>query len=532
MRTNKWFKIIAALSLTIWCFVAQAAINAASESYTHDFNDTTAGSENPEWIDRVDRIGGTISGNPKNWHIPETDPENSGQLLIHLNPQKLPADLSLTLFYEELEKSEFIIQLLDASGFILVPDMFSGIVRTGQDTRSDTYIINFIRHHAAKTIVIKRVKGPLTLYGFTLMSVVCELPAVIDGDRENCLASELIDDEDFNVKVSEASERITGHVPEWTRELLLSQQEPQESLSRKLMLAYELPEYVPGEDVSGTVEIPVTATCIAPLYNMGVALEQWHPSLSVECVQTDTPGAEEDFMDGIARMAVVSDPMSLAFREDYFKKHGQSPIDIPVAMGALQILVNKNNPLTHITLLELERIYAESGHSAAVATWNSLSGVESYEGNLVAYGGYPTWGTSRAFARLAMQGKSFNKNIATASVIHSDGIQRRVAVDPGGIGFISAAPQALDVRVVPVAVSSGRDAYLPNAANIYSGAYPLTRRFYINIGADDAQSLAPAERELLNFILSKQGQTEVAKSGLLPLTLEQLVHARNALKLD
>jgi phosphate transport system substrate-binding protein len=237
-------------------------------------------------------------------------------------------------------------------------------------------------------------------------------------------------------------------------------------------------------------------------------------------------------MAGRARLAAVSDPMSLGYREDYFKKHGQSPVDIPIAMGALQVLVNKNNPLTHITLTELESIYADNGNGPAVTSWKRLSGIESYERSLVGYGGHPNYGTSRAFARLAMQGKPFHDSMTQDSVIHHDGIQQRVALDAGGIGFVSGMPLAQDVRVVPVAVSRGRDAYLPNAANIYSGSYPLTRRFYINIGADDALALTPAEREFLNFLLSKQGQTEIAKSGLLPLTLEELVHARNLLKLN
>ena len=531
MRNYAWITAILFLIHLVWSGNAVGAVNPPAESFTYDFNEN-AEDEKPDWIDRVERTGGTISGDPKHWSVAQDVPDNNGRLLIHLTPEKMPADLSLTLFYEENDKSEFIIQLLDARGYILVPDMFSGIVRTGQDTRSDTYIINFIRHPAAKTIVIKRVSGPLTLYGFSLMSVVCELPAEVDGDRENCLASELIDNEDFNEKVNVASAKVTGHVPEWTRRLLLSQQEPQESLGRKLLLANPLPEYVPKESVSGHMDIPVTATCIAALYNMGVAIQQWHPSLTINAVQTHTPGAEKQFMEGHARMIAVSDPMSLAFREDYFNRHDVAPADIPFAMGALQIMVNKANPLTHITLTELEQIYAENDDSISLTSWSGLAGIKAFDKDIVAYGGDPEWGTSRSFARLAMQGKAFSESMTINSVIHHEGIEQNVALDPGGIGFVSATPRALDVRVVPVAVSRGRDAYLPNAANIYNGSYPLTRRFYINIGADDALALSPVEREFLNFILSKQGQTEIAKSGLLPLTLEQLVHARNLLKLN
>lgn len=510
-------------------FVAGAAVNPPSESFTYDFSNAS-GAAIPAWMDRVEVQGGDIAGNPAHWRVKGSKTNTNDRLLIHLHPEELPADLSLTLVYEDLDNSHFVIQLLDRDGKVLVPDMFSGIVRTSRDTRSDTYVINFIRHPKAATIAIKRVRGPLILYGFTLMNVVCELPSTVDGDRENCLASSLMEDKDFNKDVGDTVKKLIGRSLDWTQKLLLSQQASPEDLSRALLLANTLPDYVPEAEVSGNVTI--WATCGEAMGAIVDELPKWHPQLNIDMMVASTPKSVDNFQAGVSRIIAISHPMDLKAREEYFKKWGKAPIDFPFATDYIQVLVHENNPLTHITLTELEAIYAENppDRTGPITEWSQLKDKTTVKSPITVYGGWPSWGTSKSFASLAMQGKGFHGRIVQDHVVN--GIEMAVALDPTGIGYAIRGPQSQNVRVVPVAVSSGRDAYLPNVANIYNGSYPLTRNYFITIGVETVEDLTPAERELLNFILTRQGQEIISKNGMLPLTLEQLVHARKLLKLN
>ena len=71
----------------------------------------------------------------------------------------------------------------------------------------------------------------------------------------------------------------------------------------------------------------------------------------------------------------------------------------------------------------------------------------------------------------------------------------------------------------------------PLPAPIYGEEYPLTRFFTVYVNAPDVQDLPPETREFLNYLLSFEGQTEIAKTGSLPLDRTMLLRARKRLGL-
>jgi len=518
------------LFLMMLAGTGRAAMNQPAETFAIDF-DQDASAKPPAWIAGIERQDGDIAGDPKCWIVAKDAPEMTGRLLIHLDRKNLPADLSLTLVYEDLDDSRFLIQLLDAQGEVIVPDMFSSIVDTGRETLSDTYIINFIHHFNARTIAIQRVRGPLKIYGVALTSVVCDLPSVVDTDRENCLAENMDSTAGEKSELNRVAEQIAGKELDWSeRHLLLSQDASPEIMAEALLAAKPLPEYLPEEDVAGQATIATSGTCYIPFAAAVTSLKRWQPMMLVEQEDTSTPMAEALFMNRAIKVMATSEPMSLKDREEYFARWKTAPVDVPFAIGALYVVVHKDNPITHITLPQLESIYAqEPAHGRkTIRTWPELNQASGYKRPLNVYGGWPEFGTSRSFSRLAMQGKPFHSRMISGSVLSCE----KVATDEGAIGFVSVPPRYQDARVIPVAVSEGREAYLPNVANMYSRAYPLTRKFYLTIAGNSVADLPPPERELVDFILSYQGQAELARNGLLPLTLDELAHTRSMLKLD
>ena len=71
--------------------------------------------------------------------------------------------------------------------------------------------------------------------------------------------------------------------------------------------------------------------------------------------------------------------------------------------------------------------------------------------------------------------------------------------------------------MVPVAKKSGKKYVLPNHENAINGSYPLARILYVYINKAPNKPLEPVVKEFLTLVLSKQGQSGVAKDGYIPL---------------
>ncbi len=280
-RTKSLWPRLLLLFLMMLAGTGRAVMNQPAETFAIDF-DQDASAKPPAWITGIERLDGDIAGDPKCWIVAKDAPEMAGRLLIHLDRKNLPADLSLTLVYEDLDDSRFLIQLLDAQGEVIVPDMFSSIVDTGRDTLSDTYIINFIHHFNARTIAIQRVRGPLQLYGIALASVVCDLPSVVDTDRESCLAETMDSTSGAKSEMNKIAEQLAGKELNWTgRRLLLAQEASPVIMAEALLAAKPLPEYTPEDAVVGTASIAVSGTCFTPFAGAFNALKKWRPLLQV-----------------------------------------------------------------------------------------------------------------------------------------------------------------------------------------------------------------------------------------------------------
>lgn len=71
---------------------------------------------------------------------------------------------------------------------------------------------------------------------------------------------------------------------------------------------------------------------------------------------------------------------------------------------------------------------------------------------------------------------------------------------------------------------------LPGRASVISGAYPLSRSAYAFVDRPPGRLLAPSISALLDYILSAQGQTDVARAdGYLPLDPGAAAQGRKSL---
>ena len=90
-----------------------------------------------------------------------------------------------------------------------------------------------------------------------------------------------------------------------------------------------------------------------------------------------------------------------------------------------------------------------------------------------------------------------------------------------GITYTSLSYKTPLVKPIALASEAGGNYFELTRKSVTGREYPLTRSAYIYIDRDPDKPVDPKVKEFLRYILSRQGQQDVAKDGgYLPLTAE------------
>ena len=260
-----------------------------------------------------------------------------------------------------------------------------------------------------------------------------------------------------------------------------------------------------------------------------------YPRLSVTMEARASGSGAPALIDGRADAAPVGRELLPAELKAFEDKFGYAPLAIRVATGSVGtlgktassvIFVNKDNPIRCLTLAELDAIYSTTrkrGH-APVGTWGDL-GLQGDWATLPLhlYGLKPPNGIEWYFKLNVLEGGQYKGGIQyvkSAGFTHAFTIAAHdIGTDRGGITYAMLANRTPEVRVVPLAEQAGAACVAPTLRNVYLHRYPLSRYVYIYVNRQPGRPLAPAVREFLRLVLSRQGQEQVAHDGVyLPLT--------------
>jgi phosphate transport system substrate-binding protein len=177
------------------------------------------------------------------------------------------------------------------------------------------------------------------------------------------------------------------------------------------------------------------------------------------------------------------------------------PTEIPVAKDGVAVYVNEGNPLTQITPDQLRAIYLGD-----VTNWKDVGGPNA---PIVLYSRENSSGTYVFFKEHVLKNDDFAPTAqtlpGTAAVVNA------VAKEKNGIGYGGAA-YAKGVKELKVVASDGQ-AYLPNAQNVQSGKYPLSRPLFMYTPSKPSGEV----KAFIEYALSKEGQEIVTKTGYYPI---------------
>ena len=210
-------------------------------------------------------------------------------------------------------------------------------------------------------------------------------------------------------------------------------------------------------------------------------------------------------------------------RRDFRSRYGSDPVEIPIALDAIAIYVNHENPLASLTLEQVDALFSQSrkrGAPTSITTWGQLGLQNGWEQQPVRlYGRDKRSGTRTLFMHMVLLDGDFRSDVKEepGSAMEILDISR----DRLGIGYASIEFKASTVKILPIAAKSEDTPVAPTAGTAADGSYPLTRSLYLYAKRDPKDQLAPEIAEFLRFINSREGQETLARAGVYPLSSQQ-----------
>jgi len=323
----------------------------------------------------------------------------------------------------------------------------------------------------------------------------------------------------------------------------------------------DLPHYQPGQRVSGTIrDFGFSLGGMMPVWEEG--FHKFQPDVQFDDKFPSGDVAIAGLVSGVADLGPQGRELVLTEYLAFYETFHYYPTNIMVMTGAydvdgmtcgLVIYVNKNNPLSKLTIKQLDGIFGservgayhgikwtlQAGRAASedIRTWGQLGLTGEWADKPIHTYGHAPSGTTNFFQLKVLNGgDKWNPNyrgyVETGSKMIADddkaqlgGIQHmladELAKDKYGIAW-TVIPQARKVpqlKPLALAAKDGGPYVEPTKESFQNRTYPLTRSIYIYLNRPPGAPLDAKSKEFLRYILSREGQEAVEREGkYLPLT--------------
>lgn len=312
-----------------------------------------------------------------------------------------------------------------------------------------------------------------------------------------------------------------------------------------------IPSYVAKTGVSGAVVVAGSDTMQPIILKLAAAFRQLQPDVKIAVQGGGTDMALMQFLQnqaiirrgdaspkpgmhqvsGHIALLAASRPLTEQERKDFQSRYGYDVTEIPIAMDAIAIYVNRQNPVEGLTMEQVDAIFGKDrkrGLQEEIATWGQLGLKDEWAQQPIhLYGQDKKSGTRGFFLSHALQDGSFRSDVREESGPASEILA--ISRDVTAIGYAGVGFQASTVKILPLAERAGAAYVAPSTETTGNGTYPLARHLYLYAKKDPKAGLEPAIAEFLKFVNSREGQTMVVKAGAYPLPAHQVAKNLQAL---
>lgn len=339
----------------------------------------------------------------------------------------------------------------------------------------------------------------------------------------------------------------------------------------------DLPSYRPEYHVTGTVRV------LGSFLKFAVAnLEEGFLKYQTEAqfasnFTTSSEGAMGGLCTGVSDLAPMGDDAKIQDLMPFYNVYGYTPTEISVATGDYEkrgclwpavIVVNKDNPLAHLSMRQLDGIFGSErtggwsvgdnpqhnilftaalarGADQNLRTWDQLGLGGEFAGHPIQTYGYIAPGFAVYFQRKVLHwSQKYNPNFREfvepkeavegpdGKAVSSDRMLDELSQDKYGIGWVANFHAKFYPKLKAIALAPGdTQNYVPyTPETVANRSYPLARDAYFYVNKEPGRPLDPKVREFMRFVLSREGQQIIAHTGFFyPLNAQELAAQRKKL---
>jgi len=242
-----------------------------------------------------------------------------------------------------------------------------------------------------------------------------------------------------------------------------------------------------------------------------------YPNVNIQIEGKGSSTAPPALIEGTAQIGPMSRPMKSTEIDAFEKKYGYKPTEIKVAIDALAVYVNKDNPIKGLTMDQVDGIFSSTLKSGSedITKWGQVGLTGDWADKAIsAYGRNSASGTYGFFKEVALQKGDYKASVKEQP--GSSAVVQGVGSDLAGIGYSGIGYMTSEVRALPLGQTEAT-LFEPTPENCISGDYPLARFLYIYVNKKPGEPMDKLTAEFVKFIESKEGQDVVVKDGYYPL---------------
>lgn len=283
-----------------------------------------------------------------------------------------------------------------------------------------------------------------------------------------------------------------------------------------------IPAYQKVSGISGNLNSVGSDTMNNMMTLWAEEFRKMYPNVKIQVEGKGSSTAPPALISGTSQFGPMSRQMRATEIDQFQLKYGYKPTELRTSHDALAVYVHRDNPITKLTLAQVEAIFGKSrrrGYKQNITTWGQLGLTGEWAKRPISiYGRNSASGTYGFFKEHVLKNGDYKDTVkeqpGSASVVQGV-TEDRFAIGYSGIGYKTSG-----VKVVPLSETESSPVSDGNQADVVSGKYPLSRYLYLYINRAPNKPLDPLVAEFTKLIFSKEGQEVVIKDGYMPISAD------------
>jgi phosphate transport system substrate-binding protein len=250
------------------------------------------------------------------------------------------------------------------------------------------------------------------------------------------------------------------------------------------------------------------------LVNVAQAWAEAYPEVNPEVAVAVSGGGSGT---GIAAMINGTVDIANASRQMEEKElkaaeaNGQHPVEHLVGFDALAVFINKENPITSLSIEQLRDIY---GRGPKVTKWSDLGvKVPGCDSDRIVVASRQNNSGTYAYFKETVLGEKGKYRTGTLDMHGSKEVVDLVEKTACAIGYSGLAYATDHVKKLCIATQPGSPCVVPSVATASDHSYPIARPLFMYTNGEPRGEI----KKYLDWILSDAGQCILLKKGYAPV---------------